>query len=193
MSPCSTALPAHLVADTIRIARRTGDVLELYNDRRYVAENAPWSLDHAKLLGVPFEAQPFESLDPPIVRAQWVVSPERGREIVTGPHEGYEIAQSTSPLMPDARFVGITPQGVNKGSAIHAVATAYGIGLDDVMYVGDAGNDLPALRLVGHPVAMGNADPAVIQAAVCTVGHVDDGGLAQAIEFALAGVQPPGD
>ncbi len=175
-----------LVANAIRVARRTGDVLELYNDRRYVAESTHrWSIEHAKLLGVSFEARPFESLDPPIVRAQWVVTPARAREIMAGPHDNYEIAQSTSPLMPDARFVGLTPKGINKGSAIRAVASAYGVDLDEVMYVGDAGNDLPALQIVGHPIAMGNADPAVIEAAVCTVGHVDRGGLAQAIGYAL--------
>lgn len=184
----STALPVETVAEAIRLARRTGDVLELYDDRRYVAESTHrWSIEHAKLLGVSFEPQPFESLDPPVVRAQWVVSPERAREIMAGPHDDYEIAQSTSPLMPDARFVGLTPKGVNKGSAIRAIASAYGVDLDEVMYVGDAGNDLPALQIVGHPIAMGNADPAVIEVAVCTVGHVDDAGLAQAISYALTG------
>jgi hydroxymethylpyrimidine pyrophosphatase-like HAD family hydrolase len=53
------------------------------------------------------------------------------------------------------------------------------------MYVGDAPNDLPALRLVGEPIAMGNADPAVIQAAKRTVGHVDDCGLADALQSAI--------
>ena len=73
------------------------------------------------------------------------------------------MAISTSPLMPDVRFVGITRQGVSKGNAIREVAAAYHIDLRDVMYVGDAGNDLSALRIVGHPVAMANGDPAVIK------------------------------
>ena len=183
----STALPTEFVADMIRRARVNGDVLELYNDRRFVTESTnAWASDHAALLGVPFEAQPFESLEGPIVRAQWLLTPDRAQRLLSDPPHGVEIAQSTSPLMPDVRFVGLTPEGVNKGSAIRAIATAYGVDVDDVMYVGDAGNDLPALRLVGHPVAMGNADPAVIEAAICTVGHVDDGGLAQAIGYALA-------
>jgi hydroxymethylpyrimidine pyrophosphatase-like HAD family hydrolase len=88
--------------------------------------------------------------------------------------------------MPDTQFVGLTLRGVTKGAAICSVAKEYGIPLQDVMYVGDAGNDLPALRLVGHPIAMGNADPAVIQAAKHTVDDVDNGGLAQALEMAIA-------
>jgi hydroxymethylpyrimidine pyrophosphatase-like HAD family hydrolase len=87
--------------------------------------------------------------------------------------------------MPDTRFVGLTRQGVTKGSAMRSVAEEYGVQLTDVMYVGDSGNDLSALRIVGHPVAMGNADPAVIEAAAHTVDHVDRGGLAQALEMAI--------
>jgi hydroxymethylpyrimidine pyrophosphatase-like HAD family hydrolase len=87
--------------------------------------------------------------------------------------------------MPDTQFVGLTHEGVTKGSAIRSVAEGYGISLQEVMYVGDAGNDLSALRIVGHPIAMGNADPAVIEAAAYTVGHVNQGGLAQALEMAV--------
>jgi hydroxymethylpyrimidine pyrophosphatase-like HAD family hydrolase len=95
------------------------------------------------------------------------------------------MAQSTSPLMPDTWFVGLTNQGVSKGSALRSVAEEYDIAMDDVMYVGDAGNDLSALAIAGHPVAMGNAAPAVLQAAKLTVGHVDDGGVAQALAIAI--------
>jgi hydroxymethylpyrimidine pyrophosphatase-like HAD family hydrolase len=55
------------------------------------------------------------------------------------------------------------------------------------MYVGDAGNDLPALQIVGHPIAMGNGDPAVRAIAARTVGDVESGGLMQAIELAIGG------
>jgi hydroxymethylpyrimidine pyrophosphatase-like HAD family hydrolase len=87
--------------------------------------------------------------------------------------------------MPDTQFVGLTRAGVTKGSAIRSVAEGYGLALQEVMYVGDAGNDLSALRIVGHPIAMGNADPAVLEAAGYAVGHVNEGGLAQALEIAI--------
>jgi hydroxymethylpyrimidine pyrophosphatase-like HAD family hydrolase len=99
---------------------------------------------------------------------------------------GLEVAVSTSPVMSGFRFVGITHEGVNKGSAMRAVATEYGIDLRDAMYVGDANNDLSALQVVGCPIAMGNADPAVLRLANRSVGHVDDGGLAEALQLAIA-------
>jgi len=87
--------------------------------------------------------------------------------------------------MPDTQFVGLTHEGITKGSAMRSIAEEYGVTMQDVMYVGDAGNDLSALRIVGHPIAMGNADPAVIAAAQHTVDHVDRGGLAEALEMAI--------
>jgi hydroxymethylpyrimidine pyrophosphatase-like HAD family hydrolase len=115
-----------------------------------------------------------------------VVSPEQAQRALATPRAGLEIAQSTSPLMPDARFVGLTRAGVSKGSAMKTIAAAYRVDMKEVMYVGDAGNDLSALRVVGVPVAMGNADPAVIAAARHTVGHVNAGGLAEAFDLAIA-------
>jgi hypothetical protein len=182
----SATLPQERVDQMIRQARETRDVLELYSDSTYVAESeTEWARVHAELLGVPWRAAPFESLTGPVVRAQWLLPPEKVDRVMASHPDDLEVAQSTSPLMPDVRFVGFTRAGVSKGSAIRMVAEAYDVDLTDVMYVGDAGNDLPALRVVGHPIAMGNAPAAVRSIAKQTVGHVDNGGLAQAIGLAL--------
>ena len=58
--------------------------------------------------------------------------------------------------------IGFTSEGVSKASAMRTIADQYGVDLRNVMYIGDSGNDLPALRIVGHPIAMANASPAVI-------------------------------
>jgi len=183
----SVCLAPSCVKQFIARARESGETLELYGDESYVAESSSaWERAHAALLGVAFAPLPFESLTQPVLRAQWLLSPDKARQFMSEPHPGLEVAQSTSPLMPGTSFVGLTKEGVSKGSALRSVAEEYGIALRDVMYVGDAGNDLSALRVVGHPVAMGNADPKVLKAAAHTVGHVDDGGLAQALELAVA-------
>jgi len=180
----STTLPVAAVNELIVQARATQHVLELYSDSSYVVEStAAWASEHADLLGVPFKAQPFEALTQPVVRAQWLLAPDDAARVAAP--RGLEMAQSSSPLMPDVRFVGLTREGVSKGSAIRELAAAYQIELQDIMYVGDSGNDLSALRIVGWPVAMANADPAVIQAAGRTAGHVEEGGLVQALRMAL--------
>lgn len=180
----STPMPQAAVRAAITQARETQRVLELYSDTTYVVESTlAWAREHAELLGLPFKPRPFESLTQPIVRAQWLLSPEEAAR--AAPPPDIEMAVSTSPLMPGVRFVGLTRAGISKGSAVRDIAAAYKIDLRDVMYVGDAGNDVPALRLVGYPVAMANADPVVIQAAAQVVGHVDEGGLAQALQMAI--------
>jgi Cof subfamily protein (haloacid dehalogenase superfamily) len=183
----SVALPPAAVAAFIAQARQSGHVLELYNDQGWVTESTDtWAEEHAQLLGVKFEPRPFESLEGAAVRAQWLLTSEQAQQLMSQPHPGLEAAQSTSPLMPDTQFVGFTRGGVSKASAMRTIAEQYGVAMQDVMYVGDSGNDLSALRVVGHPVAMGNAQPAVLQAARHTVGRADDGGVAQALQIAIA-------
>jgi Cof subfamily protein (haloacid dehalogenase superfamily) len=186
----SIALPPAAVKSFIAEARATENVLELYNDSGWVTEStAAWAEDHAKLLGVEFDPRPFESLEGPAVRAQWLLTMAQAQHMMSCTHPGLEVAQSTSPLMPDTQFVGFTHEGVSKASAMRTIAAAYGVAMEDVMYIGDSGNDLPALRVVGHPIAMANATQAVIEAARQTVGSDNEGGVAQALEIAIASLQ----
>lgn len=183
----SRAMPAPAVRRLVARARETGRVLELYADDDYAVESAlPRARRHAQLLGVPFRARDLFSLEGRIVRAQWVVSPEDADEICAEPHPDLMLARSLSPVMPGTAFVALTAPGVSKASAVEAVAEAYRIPLAEVMMVGDAENDLGAMAIVGWPVAMGNAEPAVLSAARRTVGHVDDGGLVEALELVAA-------
>jgi len=182
----SVQIAAELIAKLIRRARENQHVLELYSDNSYVTESqADWARIHAEMLGVPFRPAPYESLGAPAVRAQWVLSASDTQTYMQAPPSELEVAVSTSPLLPDANFVGLTHKGVSKGSALRTVAADYKIDLRNVMYVGDADNDLSAMRVAGHPVAMRNGSPAVRAIARHTVGHVDEGGLAQAIQLAL--------
>jgi Cof subfamily protein (haloacid dehalogenase superfamily) len=183
----SVPLPPEAVAAFITEARENGCVLELYSDRDWVEESsAAWAVQHAELLGVTFEPRTFESLDGPVVRAQWLLTAAQAAQFMARPHPGLEASQSTSPLMPGTQFVGFTREGVSKASAMRTIAGQYGVAMEDVMYIGDSGNDVPALRAVGHPVAMANSDPTVIKVAGRVVGSVDEAGVADALRIAIA-------
>lgn len=183
----SESLPSQTIKMLIAQSRLTGRLLELYSDRDYVTESpSDWGRSHASLLGVPFNPRPLESLSGPIVRAQWLVPPEDVAVVTAQAPAQVEIAQSSSPLMPGTRFVGITRAGISKASAMRMIAKDYGVALANIMYVGDADNDLSALHAVGWPVAMKNSSAGVIAAARKIVGHVDEAGLAEALEFAIA-------
>jgi Cof subfamily protein (haloacid dehalogenase superfamily) len=183
----STPVPSEIVARVIRRARAHGYVLELYGDRAYAVEvDSPAARAHADLLGIPFEPRPLESLASPIVRCQWLASAATAAEILMHPEAGLEELASSSPVMPETVFINMTARGVTKGAAIRTIASATGAPLAEIMFVGDGMNDLAGLQTVGFPVAMGNAEPAVRAAARTVVGHVDDGGLVEALELAIA-------
>ena len=183
----STPLELDAVTALVAHSRGSGAILELSSDSDYVTESdSSWAREHAKLLGVPFDARPYESLRGAVVRAQWLASHEAAKDLIDRAPPHVEIAQSSSPLMPHTQFVGITQQGVSKGAALRTVAAKYAIPLADVMYIGDSGNDLAALKLVGHPIAMANAEASVRAIAAHIIGHVDDGGIVEALAWATA-------
>jgi Cof subfamily protein (haloacid dehalogenase superfamily) len=184
----SVPMAAAVVSRLVARARATGRVLEVYADAEYAVESHdPLAERHAQLLGIPFAPRAYESMQTPPVRAQWVLHHPDAPEVLREPHPELELSSSTSPVMPDTTFINMTPAGVSKASAVRTVAAAYGIELGEVMYVGDSGNDSGALRTVGFPVAMGNAEPEVKALARLVVGHVDQGGLAAAFAAALDG------
>lgn len=79
----------------------------------------------------------------------------------------------------------LVPAGVDKGKALALLAMMYGLSLQDCAAVGDSENDLGMLRVVGTPIAMGNAASQVKEAA-CRVapGNAEEG-VAWAIRSCL--------
>lgn len=75
-----------------------------------------------------------------------------------------------------------SPLGLSKASGLQALCRELGITLEQVIMVGDADNDLEALKAAGLAVAMGNANERV--KAVCTVQVADNNhdGCGEAIE-----------
>jgi 3-deoxy-D-manno-octulosonate 8-phosphate phosphatase (KDO 8-P phosphatase) len=69
-----------------------------------------------------------------------------------------------------------------KLDALLAILRRRGVGLDEVAFVGDDFPDLAVLRVVGLPVAVGNAVPEV--AAACAVRLTRTGGRGAVREFA---------
>lgn len=76
--------------------------------------------------------------------------------------------------------------GVDKGTAVEWLAKHYGVGLEDVVAVGDWLNDLPMLKKAGQSFAMAQA-PAEVRAAAKYQLEADiwmGGGVAEAAERA---------
>lgn len=181
------ALTSEQVARAMQIASDNNWVLELYSAEAYaVEEQTDVAVEHAGLMGLPFVQTPladFAAANDLIVRVQFVV-PEHDIAAVTEAAAplGLSITSATSPIMPGTAFVSATQTGITKATGIEAICVELGLTIDQVMMIGDGLNDLPAIEAVGHPVAMGNAAPEVTALARYHVAHVDDDGVAEALD-----------
>lgn len=185
MASRSSSLPPGVVASLVRRAREAGVILELYGDDRYVVESEdPRARVHAEVLGVEYVTGSLDAPPQPVVRGQWLLDMASASGQLARPHAGVEFSPSTTPLMPNTLFVSLMPPHVSKLTGVREIAAAYGVELEDVMFVGDGGNDALAMGAVGWPVAMANAEPEIRAIARHVVGHVDDAGLLEAFELA---------
>ena len=73
----------------------------------------------------------------------------------------------------------------SKSVAVRAIAAHLGLGLSEVMVVGDSYNDIDMFQVAGLAVAMGNAPELVRQAVHITIGTNDEDGLARYISSAF--------
>jgi Cof subfamily protein (haloacid dehalogenase superfamily) len=89
-------------------------------------------------------------------------------------------------------FVEGTAPGVSKGSALAYLAARYGIPREQVIAVGDAGNDLEMLRWAGLGVAMGNAAPEVQAMADWVAPPIMADGVAEVIRRFILSPSPDG-
>ncbi|MGZ9190960.1 MAG: HAD hydrolase family protein [Gemmatirosa sp.] len=179
-------------------AEATGHTLELYGDDDYSvrpgpADTADRARRHAGLLGMTYPEQPFDEYARErrgrIVRAQWMLAHDEAPAMLVTPPPGARLVPSGSPVMPETTFISVLAPEVDKVVGVRQVAAAYGVPLAAVMFVGDGSNDAEAMAAVGAdggwPIAMANSEPEALAVARLVVGHVDDGGLAEAMTLAL--------
>lgn len=79
-------------------------------------------------------------------------------------------------------FSDCIAKGINKATGIDDICHYYGFDVEETMAFGDGGNDIEMLEHAGIGVAMGNASDVVKEHADFVTKHVDDGGVAFALE-----------
>ena len=98
-------------------------------------------------------------------------------------HFGPGISLSrTHPLLVEA-----TAAGVDKGEGVRHLLALLNVDPARVLAIGDNENDAPMLRLVGMPVAMGNATASVKALATWIAPSIDDEGAAVAMRRFVLG------
>ena len=117
--------------------------------------------------------------------------------VSAGGGEGDELATDaevtlhrTEYLERDLSIVDILPVGCSKGSALRRLAALRGIGMEEILAIGDNWNDMSMLESAGRAVLMANAPAELKEQAVLrgwSVGRrFDEDGVAFAIEAVLA-------
>ncbi len=181
----STPLPPLAVDQGAAIAQEHGWVFEVYSDTDYVVDDAaPVGVAHAGLLGMPFLRRGHGDLAGTPLRMQYIVTDADVDQACLLVPKGCVASSATSPIIPGYHFVSITDAAVSKASGVIALADILGISLDQVMMVGDGQNDVSALGVAGHPVAMGNGHADAKAVAKYIVADVENDGVAEALDLA---------
>jgi Cof subfamily protein (haloacid dehalogenase superfamily) len=184
----AASLSRSLYDSVVEIALAEDLELELYTAEGgfQVRREPPDIVLHQKILGRKASITALTDPQGTPVRVQFVTRDGpawRRARAATAALPGVDIHEATSPNLPDVIFASVTSHGVSKLSAAHWVAGQYGLAdLAHVAMAGDGDNDLELIRAAGLGIAMGNA-PAHVQAAADRItGHVDAGGLADALD-----------
>lgn len=96
-----------------------------------------------------------------------------------------------SPRTPTLTYVNATHPEADKGRALQVATAHLGFDLRATVAIGDAANDLSMLAVAGTAIAMGQAPPAVREAAHLVVPDVDAHGVAVALDACVGWLKRP--
>lgn len=77
-------------------------------------------------------------------------------------------------------FADIVARGIDKSIGLEKVGAHFGVKKEEMMAIGDGGNDISMIQYAGIGVAMGNAGDEIKQAADFVTTSVDDDGIGHA-------------
>jgi Cof subfamily protein (haloacid dehalogenase superfamily) len=184
-----TLMSGELAAEAIELLRETDIFTIAYVDERLcVAEHRPeldtylrWHPEGAEVVVAP-ELARFVAEAPP-TKLLFSAEPDVvEREML---RMAAHFGERLSVIRSHAIFGELTSPGVSKGTALKALAQRLHIPREQVVAIGDHENDLPMIAWAGLGLAMGNAIPAVREAADAIIPPVEQAGVAWAIEHYL--------
>ncbi|HEX9766633.1 MAG TPA: HAD family hydrolase [Nitriliruptorales bacterium] len=174
------------VGAIVGLCGERGWYAELYTEHGYYVSSFDERFEpHWELLGRPPLGLP-DALEPEstVFKATFGVV---GEELVPDIEQaladlGLRAGTAGSPLTPELTYINATSSEADKGRALARAADAVGIGLADVVAVGDGRNDLSMLEVAGTAIAMGNAHEQVKQVAHLIVPEVAQDGIVHALD-----------
>jgi Cof subfamily protein (haloacid dehalogenase superfamily) len=101
------------------------------------------------------------------------------------------LGTDASVMRSQAYYLDVTHPEANKGTAVAALSEYLSIPLDEIVTIGDGFNDIAMFHPSGFAIAMGNAAPAVQEAADVVTASNGEDGFARAVEHYLLHDTPP--
>nr|SFZ87306.1 Promiscuous sugar phosphatase YidA, haloacid dehalogenase-like phosphatase family [Loigolactobacillus rennini] len=172
--------------DLEALSRRLGVYFQIENNQRLYTANrdlSKYTIYEANLVSLQIAYRtPEEMRQVTMPKAMLVDEPER-LTAALAQKEIFQPLQQRFNFMHSAPFfLEVTKKGVNKGAALAILAKHLGLTAENVMAIGDQGNDLSMIKYAGTGVAMGNAITAIKEAAQYVTADNDHDGVAKAIE-----------
>lgn len=166
------------------VARDLGVFVHAFTQKHglITPEMNPYTEHEANINGIPITLMDFTELedDDIVMKVMMIDAPEKLTSAIEQlpkmVKDKYAIVQS-API-----FLEFLNPNATKGSAVAALAEHLGIVQQNVMCMGDAGNDHSMIEWAGIGVAMGNADPKTQALANALTDTNDQDGVAKAIE-----------
>lgn len=172
-----------IAADILALCRENGWHIQSYiDDTLYVTEMNEKTQVYIKIAGVTPVIMGDKLYDMKEAPTKMLIVDEPGRMEQIANVFYRRFAKQVYITSSKPKFLEFTHPSVNKGWAVAFLGEMLGIDREEIMAVGDSGNDVPMLEYAGLGVAMGNAKPTVQAAADVVTLSSDDDGVAEAIE-----------
>jgi Cof subfamily protein (haloacid dehalogenase superfamily) len=141
-----------------------------------------YSQVEADINDIPLDFVDFNNINKntTIVKIMFIDEPEHLSHVISKlPPEIYE---KYTVLKSTPYFLEFLDKRVNKGAGVEILAKKLGIKTEEIICVGDAGNDLHMIQFAGLGVAMGNAFPEVKEVADYITLSNEENGVAYVID-----------
>ena len=145
-------------------------------------KSSKYTLVEAQLNDIPIIEIPVEEISNEftIVKVMFIDEPEILEKII--PQIPAEIMEKYSVVRSAPFFLEFLDKTVNKGAGVDAVAKELGLTKEEIICVGDAGNDIDMIKYAGLGVAMENAFDEVKDVADFITLSNEEDGVASVIE-----------
>lgn len=175
-------VPSAIAEEIVEFCETHGYHLNYYlNDHLYVREETPWSRLYCQRTGSVVEVvgslRQWKGCSP--TKLILIDTPEVTDRLCDQMRQRY--GERLNIIKSNDEYLEFMHAGANKAATLRRIAYRMGIAREQVLAIGDGHNDLPMMRWAGYAVAMGNAKPAVKEAADWVAPPIEQNGLARAL------------